>query len=274
MKLKIKKSVLALSLTVSVLITGCTSNDTTPEKSTLTSISDLATDSVTLISLGNEDVPVGRYAEEVLINSGIWDDIQDKISYATSVKEVLSQVALGAATCGIVYATDAVTSDGVIVVEEIDSSLLESPVIYPAAVMSNSTNKDAANCFLAYLTETTSIATLEANGFTVLPEETTTNKTILEPCTLTIFAAASLMESITEISESFMAEHEGVEIVASYDSSGTLSTQIQYGADVDVFLSASTDEFDTLIDLDYITEDNVIELLSNKLVLITAASAE
>lgn len=273
MNLKIKKSMVALLISTSILCVGCASN-TSSEESTLTSISDLTTDSVSLIALGNDDVPVGRYSEEALTNLGIWDDIQDKISYATSVKEVLSQVELGAATCGIVYATDAITSDGVVVIEEIDSALLESPVIYPAALLSSSANQDAASCFISYLTEATSISTFEANGFTVLLDETTSEETVLEPCTLTIFAAASLMESVTAISEAFMAEHEGVEIIASYDSSGTLSTQIQYGAEVDVFLSASTSEVDTLTELGFIDESNVVELLSNELVLITALPAE
>lgn len=269
MKVNIRNITVTFLIATMILLNGCSAN-TSNKETTLTSLLDLTTDSVSLIALGNDDVPVGRYAKEALVNYGIWDEIESKISYASSVKEVLSQVELGSVSCGIVYATDAITSDGVCVVETIDSSLLESPVIYPAAIMNDSVNQEAVQCFMDYLTTATAIATFEENGFTYLPEESIEQEVELEACTITIFAAASLMESISEISNMFMEEHEGVEIIASFDSSGTLSSQIQYGAITDIFISASTSEVETLEELGYIDEDNVYELLSNELVLITA----
>ena len=55
----------------------------------ITTFSDLNTDKVTLVSLGNSDVPVGQYSEKILTNLGIWNNIQPKISFGTNVKEVL-----------------------------------------------------------------------------------------------------------------------------------------------------------------------------------------
>ena len=59
------------------------------------------------IALGDPaSVPAGQYAEEALTNLGIWDKIQDKVSFGSNVTEVLNQVAASSADAGIVYATD------------------------------------------------------------------------------------------------------------------------------------------------------------------------
>lgn len=72
------------------------------------------------IALGDPaSVPVGQYSEEALTSLGIWDKIQDKVSFGTNVTEVLNQVAAASADAGIVYATDAASmADQVKVVAE------------------------------------------------------------------------------------------------------------------------------------------------------------
>ena len=72
------------------------------------------------IALGDpKSVPAGQYAQEALTNLGIWDKIQDKVSFGTNVTEVLNQVAAASADAGIVYATDAASmADQVEVVAE------------------------------------------------------------------------------------------------------------------------------------------------------------
>ena len=74
--------------------------------------SDLATDKLSLLCIGNEDVPVGSYSLEILDTLGI--DIAQlesdgKVTYASNVTEVANQVKEGAVDCGIIYATDAYT---------------------------------------------------------------------------------------------------------------------------------------------------------------------
>ena len=48
-----------------------------------------------------------------------------------------------------------------------------------------------------------------------------------EKVELTVFAAASLQETLTEIGNNYMAEHENVTLTFNFDSSGTLKTQIE-----------------------------------------------
>ena len=56
-----------------------------------------------------------------------------------------------------------------------------------------------------------------------------------EPVELIIFAAASLTETLTAIGETYSAENPGVTFQFNFDSSGTLKTQIQEGADCDPY---------------------------------------
>ena len=52
---------------------------------------------------------------------------------------------------------------------------------------------------------------------------------------LTVFAAASLQETLTEAGERYREDHPNVTLVFNFDSSGTLKTQIQEGAECDIF---------------------------------------
>ena len=63
---------------------------------------------------------------------------------------------------------------------------------------------------------------------------------------LTVFAAASMTESLTEIKAEFEKENPGVNLVFNFDSSGTLKSQIAEGAACDVFISAARKQMDEL----------------------------
>ena len=54
-----------------------------------------------------------------------------------------------------------------------------------------------------------------------------------------VYAAASLTESLEEIAENYKKDHPNVKITFNFDSSGTLKTQIEEGADCDLFISAA-----------------------------------
>ena len=137
------------------------------------SFSDLATDKLSLLCLGNDDVPVGAYSLQILDTLGI--DIAaledaGKVTYASNVSEVANQVKEGAVDCGIIYATDAFTYE-LNVVDQATAEMCDQ-VIYPAAVMKcggSEASQAAAQAFLDYLhTDADAIAVLEGVGFTVI----------------------------------------------------------------------------------------------------------
>ena len=132
------------------------------------SFEDLGTDKLNLLCLGNEDVPVGAYSEEILTNLGILDQLEadKKITYGSNVKEVTTQVSEGSVDAGIIYATDAYSA-GLTVVDQADSTLCKQ-VIYPAAVLKNAAHADEAKAFLDYLTTETSAEVFESVGFTMV----------------------------------------------------------------------------------------------------------
>ena len=93
-----------------------------------------------------------------------------------------------------------------------------------------------------------------------------------------VFAAASLTESLTEIKALYEAENPDIELVFNFDSAGTLKTQIQEGAECDLFISAapkqmnqldiSKDEEKNPDRLDFVLEGSRSDLLENKVALV------
>ena len=113
------------------------------------------------------------------------------------------------------------------------------------------------------------------NGTEAQTEEQTTLQE--EPVELIVFAAASMTETLTELGNQYMAANENVTIVFNFDSSGTLKTQIQEGADVDIFISAGQkqmNQLDITADasintegLDFVLEGTRFNILENKVAL-------
>ena len=119
-----------------------------------------------LLAMGNSDVPVGQYTqkilafyklnEEELANAG-------KITYGTNVKEVTTQVTEASVDAGVVYCTDAFSA-GLTPVDYATAEMC-GQVIYPAAVLKDSKNADAAKAFLDYLAGDDAMKVFEGVGF-------------------------------------------------------------------------------------------------------------
>lgn len=98
-----------------------------------------------------------------------------------------------------------------------------------------------------------------------------------EAVTLHVFAAASMTETLEKIQEMYAQVEPDVSLVFNFDSSGTLKTQIQEGAECDLFISAAQKQMDQLDiqadpavneeGLDYVVEESRVDLLENKVVL-------
>jgi len=119
-----------------------------------------------LMAMGNSDVPVGQYTLQILE----YLDLDEKtlaasgvLSYGSTVKEVTTQVYEASVDCGIVYCTDAFSAG----LDVVDYATIDmcGRVIYPAAVLKESVNQEAAREFLAYLTSSEAMSVFESVGF-------------------------------------------------------------------------------------------------------------
>jgi molybdate transport system substrate-binding protein len=137
-------------------------------KANITDFSGVTEDSIKKLALGEaKSVPAGQYAEEVFSKLNILDKVKGKAVYGKDVKEVLTWVATGNADAGVVYETDAKTSDKVKVVA-VAAEDTHTPIVYPATIIKSSKNVDAAKAFMAYLSGPQAKAVFEKYGFTVL----------------------------------------------------------------------------------------------------------
>lgn len=97
----------------------------------------------------------------------------------------------------------------------------------------------------------------------------TAAKTTAEETTVTMFAAKSLNTVMEELIAVYEDEHDGVKIVGSYDSSGTLMTQIEEGAECDVFFSAAQKQMDELESKDFVVDGTRSNIVNNQVCVVT-----
>ena len=99
-----------------------------------------------------------------------------------------------------------------------------------------------------------------------------------ETIELKVFAAASLTESLQKAGDQYSSENGAISLSFNFDSSGTLKTQIEQGADCDVFISAGQKQMNQLDaskgadansdGLDFIDPDTRFDILENKVTLV------
>ena len=106
--------------------------------------------------------------------------------------------------------------------------------------------------------------TLFANGDTDASEKNN----------IVVFAAASLTETMDKIIPMYEEANPGITITSTYDSSGTLKTQIEEDAPCDLFISAGQKQVDQLdaestnpTGLDFVVQGTRCDLLENKVTL-------
>ena len=122
-----------------------------------------------LMAMGNEDVPVGQYTQKILAFYGLSEDAlaeSGAITYGSNVKEVTTQITEATVDCGVIYQTDA-ASAGLTVVDTATADMC-GQVVYPAAVLNTTGNRELAEAFLDFCTAPEAAAVFEAVGFTPL----------------------------------------------------------------------------------------------------------
>jgi molybdate transport system substrate-binding protein len=127
--------------------------------------SDLTKPDINKIALGEpKSVPAGKYAEEVLKFYKVLDQIKSKIVYAKDVRQVLTYVETENVNAGLVYITDAKTSQKVRIAA-IAPKESHSPIVYPLAILKESKNPAAAKAFDQFLKHNQSKTIFKKYGF-------------------------------------------------------------------------------------------------------------
>ena len=132
----------------------------------LQSPGDLAQPGFKRIAIGDPAaVPAGVYAKSYLQKIGVWETVSARMVPSASVRAALAAVENGAADAAIVYRTDVATARRASLALTIPVS--DGPrIVYPAAIIRNGRNRDAAKQFLSWLQDPEAFRTFEAAGFT------------------------------------------------------------------------------------------------------------
>lgn len=127
-------------------------------------LADLTQSGVTRIAIGNPaSVPVGRYTQHALEETGLWGAVSAKVIQAQTVRQALDYVARGEVDAGFVYATDAATlKDKVKVALTVPMNVA---IRYPIARTADSAHAAEADRFLAFVHSPAGQGILAGHGF-------------------------------------------------------------------------------------------------------------
>ncbi len=122
------------------------------------------------VALGNpKTVPAGEYARQALEAAGLWERLRPSFVFSENVRAALEYVARGDADAAFVYVTDAgVVGDRVRIAFEVDPRLYQ-PIVYPAAAVAGSRNRELARRFVDFLVAPAFQAALRKGGFSLPP---------------------------------------------------------------------------------------------------------
>jgi molybdate transport system substrate-binding protein len=99
-------------------------------------------------------------------------------------------------------------------------------------------------------------------------QQGTTQQKGSQPAQITVSAAASLTEAFTDMEKEFENKKPDIDIVYNFGASGTLRTQIEGGAPIDVFASAAEDQMNMLASKGFVYNDTREDFVENSLVMI------
>jgi len=130
------------------------------------SFSDLVSPEVSRLAIGNpKTVPAGQYAEQVLKNLGIWDNLKNRLVPGENVRQVLEYVSRGEASAGIVYASDALVSAGKVSIVTEAPEDLHAPILYPIAVVREAESPQQARTFIDFVLSESGQSIMKKYGF-------------------------------------------------------------------------------------------------------------
>ena len=135
----------------------------------INSFMDAASATVQIIALGDpESVPGGTRAREVFTYLGIAEAIYGtgRAVFAHDIRTVLTWVEMGEADAGVVFLTDAITSDQ-IRIAEIACSTWHEPSVNPVGIVAGSRQKQAAGHFIDFLFSAEASRVFTSHGFSL-----------------------------------------------------------------------------------------------------------
>jgi molybdate transport system substrate-binding protein len=138
------------------------------QDSSVRTLADLAGPAIKRLALAGPEVPAGRYARDALRNAGVWDRVRDRVITGANVRITLAYVARGEAEAGLVYRTDALSTDEVETALEVKENL-HQPIRYPLVLLKREPLRPAVRVLYDYLHSEAAAAEFRRAGFDVLP---------------------------------------------------------------------------------------------------------
>ncbi len=129
----------------------------------------LTSEVVASVSIPDPDLsPAGNYAREAMTSLGLWERLSDKVVPTADVRAALTNVERGNTDLAIVYRTDALSGEGLVILDIVDAGS-HSPIVYPIALVARGARAEAARRFVSYLTGTRAQSAFSRYGFSRPP---------------------------------------------------------------------------------------------------------
>src|SRR5262249_18919734 len=120
-----------------------------------------------------DSVPAGRYGKAALEALKLWSSVEPAVVRAKDVRATLAFVERGEAAAGIVYATDAIVSKKVRIVDEFPASS-HPKIVYPIALITGQDDA-TARAFYDYLVGPKARGVFQDYGFSIIGASAATN---------------------------------------------------------------------------------------------------